>query len=116
MKRNLLIFIITVFLASCANGNAIISGNPRPPIPVEQVKVYFDPPSKFETIGIVTASGTGMVTGYQANLGVAMAEIKLQASKIGANGVLLNSSDIVEISSITRNAANVTAKAIFVPN
>ena len=55
------------------------------------MKLYLEPPSKFEVIGLVNATSDAGWT-EQGSLDYAVAELKKQASKIGANGVLLISS------------------------
>jgi len=60
----------------------------RPSISPEQVKLYLEPPTKFETIGIVEASSE-VEFSSQAAQDRAIQELKNQAAKIGANGVLI---------------------------
>jgi hypothetical protein len=54
----------------------------------DQVKIYLDLPPKYETIGIVNASSDAGWT-EQGSMDYAIAELKEQAAKMGANGVLL---------------------------
>ena len=84
--------IFTLFLAlgllgGCSTGSHIITGNVRTAISADAVKVYTDAPEKYEKIGFVTASYAGV---GQRAMDLAMSELKNQAGKIGANGVLLN--------------------------
>ena len=95
-------------LAACATGSAIVTGNARDPVAPDQVKIYLDPPASFETIGLVSASSDAGIT-QQWSSEYAMAELKKQAAKLGANGVLLVSSGVN-----TTNAKTVQGKAIFV--
>jgi hypothetical protein len=81
------IFVFSV-LIGCATGSYIITGKARPAISPTEVKVYPNPPSQYETIGIVEASSdVGFST--QAAQDRAIEELKKQAAKIGANGVIL---------------------------
>lgn len=80
-----------VTLTACASGSAIVTGHARAPVPPQSVKLYLEPPSKFEVIGLVDATSDAGWT-EQGSLDYAVAELKKQASKIGANGVLLVSS------------------------
>jgi len=82
------IFIITVLL-SCATGSVIITGKTRPAIDPAEVKIYLEPPSQYETIGIVEASSDVEIS-TQAAQDRVIDELKKQAAKIGANGILLN--------------------------
>jgi hypothetical protein len=78
-------------LAACASGSAIVTGNTRNPVAPEQVKLYLEPPAAFELIGLVNASSDAGWT-EQRSVDYAIEELKKQAAKLGANGVLLVSS------------------------
>ena len=80
-------FLITLF--GCATGSSIVTGNVRPAINPSEVKLYLEPPTKYETIGIVEASSE-VEFSSQAAQDRAIHELKAQAAKIGANGVLIS--------------------------
>jgi hypothetical protein len=86
----LLAFAVATITA-CASGSAIVTGNTRAPIASEQVKIYLEPPADFEVIGLVSASSDAGWT-EQGSVDYAIGELKNQAAKLGANGVLLVSS------------------------
>jgi len=89
--RILKIIIALSFLTvmfGCATGSSIVTGKARPAISPSEVKIYLDPPSQYETIGIVEAS-SDVEFSTQAAQDRVINELKSQASKIGANGVLL---------------------------
>ncbi|MBC8472652.1 MAG: hypothetical protein H8D56_24570 [Planctomycetes bacterium] len=86
--RLILILTMAVFLSSCATGSYIITGEKRPAISSSEVKVYLEPPQKYETIGIVEAA-SDVELSTQAAQDRVINELKKQASKIGANGVIL---------------------------
>lgn len=114
------LFILVTFIISCASGTALVTGNQRTPTNPDDVTIYTEPPLKYEVIGLVTASSDSGWT-EQGDLNYAMAELRKQAAKIGANGVILesvttsNSGGVMTYgiySSIT--SKNVSGKAIFV--
>jgi hypothetical protein len=78
-----------LFIGGCAyaSGSAIVAGTKRAPTDPTLVKLYLEPPSDFEVIGVVDASGNGWTA--QESQDLAIAELKKQAAKLGANGVLL---------------------------
>jgi hypothetical protein len=82
----LLGLVLTV--GACASGSAIVTGTTRAPISLEQVKIYLEPPADFEVIGLVNASSDSGWT-EQGSQDYAIKELKKQAAKLGANGVLL---------------------------
>lgn len=88
-----LLNIITVIfilgaLSSCATGSIIITGMKRSAISPNEVKIYLDPPTEYESIGIIEVS-SDVVLSRQAAQDKAMDALKSRAAKVGANGVLL---------------------------
>ena len=80
-------FLIALF--GCATGSSIVTGKVRLAINPSEVKLYLEPPTKYETIGIVEASSE-VEFSSQAAQDRAIQELKAQAAKIGANGVLIS--------------------------
>ena len=71
-------------------GAAPFTGTARSAVLPDAVKLYTTPPEKFESVGIVPAfeeSRTG-----QPATDSAVKELKKQAAKFGANGIILGSS------------------------
>lgn len=87
-SKYLLISVLAIALAACASGSAIVTGTKRTPLDPSQVKLYLESPSKYEVIGIVNASSDAGWT-EQDSLDYAVQELKNQAAKLGANGILL---------------------------
>jgi len=65
-------------------------GTARPPISPESVRVYVQPPEKYEEIATLDASSQGsFAITSQQNMDKAIARMKEEAAKLGANGILL---------------------------
>ncbi|MDC5809281.1 hypothetical protein OPW07_06020 [Vibrio europaeus] len=79
---------LTVVLNACASGSAIVTGSAKAPIDANQVRVYIEAPEHYEVIGLVKASSDAGIT-QQSSQDYALEELKKQAAKIGANGVIL---------------------------
>jgi hypothetical protein len=77
-----------LFLIGCATGSVILIGTARSATDPQSVKLYLNEPKKYDVIGLVEASSD---SGWsdQDSQDYAVAELKKQAAKIGANGVLL---------------------------
>lgn len=86
----------TIYLGGCATGSALVTGVKRESINPDLVKVYHFPPANYELVGIVKSSSE-MGFGEQHNLDLALEEIKEQAAKVGANGVILQGIEEVVI-------------------
>jgi hypothetical protein len=123
--KNLILFIPLLWVVGCTTlgGSHVLTGNARPAISGDGVKIYSEAPEKFERIGIVNAHVMGA---SQRATDVVMTELKRQAGLIGANGILLNGSDPnfsanVYIPSVTggimvnQNGTSISGLAIFVP-
>jgi hypothetical protein len=120
MKLFRVLFVLPIaasfFAAACASGSAIVTGAKRPPIALEQVKLYLEQPADFEVIGLVTASSDAGWTD-QGSVDYAVRELKKQAAALGANGLLLSSSigsDTTMVGNIPVTSKTVQGKAIFV--
>lgn len=83
-----LILSIAVFLVGCASGSAILVGKARPPIQPQEVALYLEAPINYEKIALVSASSDAGLT-KQDSVNYAVEELKKQAAKLGANGVIL---------------------------
>ena len=117
----LFLVIASAVLASCASGTALVTGVQRPAMDPAEVVIYTEAPADYEVIGIVTASSEAGWT-EQGDLNYAVAELKKQAAKIGANGVILesvgtsSSGGVITYGAfIADSAKNVSGKAIYVP-
>ncbi len=84
----ILLTLAMPMIAACASGSAIVTDSTRAAIASKQVKIYLEPPADFEVIGLVSASSDAGWT-EQGSVDYAIAELKEQAAKLGANGVLL---------------------------
>jgi hypothetical protein len=108
LTRAIHVLVLALSLAACATGSAIVTGTKRPPLDPSQVKLYAEPPAKYEAIGVVSAaSGAGFTA--QGSEDYAVHELKNQAAKLGANGILLEATGYVGAV-----GQRVTGKAIFV--
>ena len=93
MKTILNLFMLAIFsinLGGCASGTALVTGIKRVSTEYESIKIYHTAPSNYEVIAMVQASSELGFTD-QDNLDMALEEIKKQAAKVGANGVILKS-------------------------
>jgi hypothetical protein len=82
------IIFFMIILIGCATGSTIIAGEARPAIDIAEVKIYLEPPSQYEIIGLIEAS-SDVEMSRQAAQDRVINELKARAAKIGANGVLL---------------------------
>ena len=75
-------------LAGCASASKVMLGQARPPIDPAQVQVYSTPPpGSVEIAQLEATSAVGF--GTQGQTDAAVARLKAEAAKLGANGVVL---------------------------
>lgn len=90
--RFISLFLVIVLIVGCSYRKETVVGQTRSPIDPEKVEVYLiyfehKEPSKYEVIGLVSVSSTGIT--QQGAKDSCIAELKKQAAKLGANGVLV---------------------------
>ena len=80
----------SIVLCGCVTTkiSTIITGTTRPAISSNEVKIYIDPPAKYETIGIIDASRE-VESSRQTTQDIVINELKSQAAKMGGNGLIL---------------------------
>ncbi len=85
-----LIAVAACLAAGCSTSSHVLVGTPRPAISPDSVRVYLQPPPRYEEIATLNASSQGSLalTGQQ-NMDKAMQRMKNEAAKLGANGILL---------------------------
>ena len=118
------LFFSAALLSACASGSYILTGVQRTPIDPSLVRLYADPPVSYETIAIVkAASGAGWTE--QGDTDYAIQELKSQAAKLGANGIILTGTGDINSTSYGTNsdgstysysstAQRVSGRAIYV--
>jgi hypothetical protein len=132
--------LAALLLLACAGPTQIITGTARPAISAAEVKVYSTPPPQFQEIAILNASShSAFGTGGQKSVDKVVQQLKQQAAKLGANGIILQGFSDAQTGSIgtgvgsdsySRNSAvgvgvggglgiykkTGQARAVFVPN
>lgn len=100
---------MAVALAGCASSHVLV-GTARPPISGDQVKVYLEPPAKYETVALLEASDLG-ANGFsaQSRMNKVMKRLKAEAASVGANGIILQGFDTRYAGSVGSGFASATA-------
>ena len=84
-----LLFTVTA-LYGCAPSTHVLVGQARPPISPDQVKIYSHPPTYYQEIAVLDASSkSAFGTGGQKSVDKVIERLKIEAAKLGANGVIL---------------------------
>ncbi|CBA17476.1 hypothetical protein [Xanthomonas albilineans] len=86
--RPLLPLALLLALAGCASSSKVMVGAARPPIDPALVQIYSTPPTGAVDIAQLEASSAAGF-GTQGQTDAALARLKQEAAKLGANGVVL---------------------------
>jgi hypothetical protein len=94
--------MIVAILTACAPATHVLVGRARPPITPDQVTIYSHPPTTpFEEIARLDASSkSAFGTGGQKSVDKVIERLKIEAAKLGANGVILEGFSDAETGSI----------------
>jgi hypothetical protein len=91
--KHLLHFAAAILLASFVSGCAThvtMIGPARPPVSPAAVRIYETPPRHYQQIAIINSSaGTTWLFPDRGSLDEAIADLRTEAARLGANGVLL---------------------------
>jgi len=84
------LFSFSVIALGCASssGSILVTGTPRTPTLPSQIVLYTTPPPEYELIGSINASSNAGWT-QQDSLDYAVERLKIEAAKVGANGVVI---------------------------
>lgn len=87
--QKIFVLMLAVAMTACASSHVLI-GTARPSIDADQVKVYLEPPARYETVALLEASDLG-ANGFsaQSRMNKVINRLKDEAADLGANGILL---------------------------
>ena len=95
MTRLALILTVIFALVGCATGSALVTGQVRTAIEDHStIQILTSMPAGAEEIAIVKASSDAGLTQH-GGLDYAVEELKKQAARVGANGVVITGSDLL---------------------
>ena len=85
--------LIIFFFGGCASTSShVLVGSRHPAINPSEVKLYLHPPANYEEIALVSSdSWNSLASSAQAQTDLAIARLKVEAAKLGANGIVLSS-------------------------
>lgn len=107
MKTKFAVFLfVASILAGCASSSVVV-GTVRPAIAPSQVKLYLNPPKKFEQIALLESSSKASWSfSDQGKTNVVIERLKDEAAKVGANGILLSGMGSQNVGSVGTGTYN----------
>lgn len=93
MKTAGFMLFVALWLTGCASSSLVV-GTRRPPISPDQVRIYVDPPQKYEKVAVLSAvSNFSFAITEQGKTNKVAERLKAEAAALGANGVLIGGID-----------------------
>lgn len=92
---NLLVGCLALVASACTimDTSVIPVGEKRLPTDPQKVVIYASPPLKFQEVAIISVTAGHDFRSEQGLTDSALERLKLEASKVGANGVILKSTE-----------------------
>ena len=85
-----LAFLVAAVAAGCASTSKVMISPARAAIAPEQVRVYFaPPPGRYIEIALLETSSGALTYGEQNKMDSVLGKLRVEAGRLGANGVLL---------------------------
>ena len=84
---------LALVLAGCSSTSEVLVGERFPPIAPEQVQIYYHPPARYREVALLETASGSFTYGEQNKMNSVMANLRAQAAKLGANGVLFEGTE-----------------------
>ena len=97
--KKIIALVIVIIIAGCYPGSHIVVGDVRLPVSPHQVKLYLDYPEEYEKIALVDAGSNfafkdpAILFTWQSKSNKVIERLKITASELGANGIVIVSTD-----------------------
>lgn len=90
LRHLILASLIAAVAGGCATTSKVMISPPRPALAPEQVRVYFaPPPGRYVEIALLETSSGALTYGEQNKMDSVLGKLRVEAARLGANGVLL---------------------------
>ena len=115
--RKSILFLIVMFLVGCVPVSHIVVGETREPIHPSNVKIYLDYPEEYEKIALIDAGSNfafkdpAILFDWQSKMDKATERLKIEAAKLGANGILIINTDNKIYQSISSDGKGSTSSS-----
>lgn len=99
-----LLGLAAVAMCSCTltRGSSVVVGQKHVPVDPTSVKLYLQPPKKYEQIALLSADARNAFASQQNLTDNTIERLKKEAAKLGANGILLS-----EVGSVQQGSTGV---------
>ena len=90
LRPLILAAVMAAVAGGCSTTSRVMISPPRPAVAPEQVRIYFaPPPGRYVEIALLETSSGAFTYGEQNKMDSVLGKLRVEAGKLGANGVLL---------------------------
>ena len=111
------VILIVMFFIGCVPVSHIIVGDTREPIHPSNVEIYLDYSEQYEKIALIDAGSNfafkdpAILFDWQSKMDKATERLKIEAAKLGANGILIINTDNKIYQSISSDGKGSTSSS-----
>ena len=97
--NKIFVFLMVIIFVGCVPVSSIVVGETREPIDPSSVKIYLDYPEQYEKMALIDAGSNFafkdpvILFDWQSKMDKATERLKIEAAKLGANGILIINTD-----------------------
>ena len=84
---------MALLLAGCETTSRVMLGPTYPAITPEQVQIYYQPPARYREVALLETASGSFTYGEQHKMDAVLAKLRIEAAKLGANGVLFQGTE-----------------------
>jgi hypothetical protein len=84
---------MALVLAGCESTSRVMLGPTYPAITPDQVHIYFQPPTRYREVALLETESGPFTYGEQHKMDAVLGKLRVEAAKLGANGVLFQGTE-----------------------
>jgi hypothetical protein len=84
---------MALLLAGCESTSRVMLGPTYPAISPDQVQIYYQPPARYREVALLETASGSFTYGEQHKMDAVLANLRIEAAKLGANGVLFQGTE-----------------------
>ena len=89
MRLPTIALLAALAMAGCSSTSRVLLGPTYPPLAPDQVRIYFQPPPRYREVALLETDSGAFTYGEQNKMNAVLGKLRVEAARLGANGVLL---------------------------
>jgi hypothetical protein len=85
--------VMALLLAGCESTSRVMLGPTYPAITPDQVHIYYQPPARYREVALLETQSGSFTYGEQHKMDAVLNKLRIEAAKLGANGVLFQGTE-----------------------